>query len=184
MDAPHEAVVPLLEWRCMVAQIGALAFMRSAALCCGLGARLRRIQERDCGLCRKSTPWRPAERTDLGRRLHPSAIRRDANLRCGKRQSLARAHRSQTGQFICSKLHFHRVGCVSGVVNGENANAAGLVGLVDNANKAMRLQLIVHNKRVIGRRQQQRHGGGVSRRPRANLGALGRLAVVAMARAC
>ena len=29
-------------------------------------------------------------------------------MRCGKRQSLARAHRSQTGQFICSKTgHFY-----------------------------------------------------------------------------
>ena len=35
--------------------------------------------------------------------LASSVSRRDANLRCGKRQSLARAHRSKTGQFIYSK---------------------------------------------------------------------------------
>ena len=30
------------------------------------------------------------------------------NSRCGKRQSLARAHRSHAGQFVCSKTgHFH-----------------------------------------------------------------------------
>ena len=38
----------------------------------------------------------------------PRSSRRDAELRCGKRQSLARAHRSKTGQLTYSKSgHFY-----------------------------------------------------------------------------